>query len=249
MLDLLPEYAAYLSTHPHSLLCRIYALLSSTGPALGLALGTAPGDHVVMSNLLYNPAHPSSNLSNPSSGSHDTKWETFDLKPTSYFFPERDVAGGMLASEATKSRLADHYEGKILLSRKQARNFVQTLEEDTRVLAEGNAVDYSLFLVRREVAPMNEDPFADPPNADHADSDWQAGVTSADGKYMFRAAVLDFFWAKHKTQPRVLSFLVKTYNLAMNHGEMSITTTAEEYRERFLGMCRDLVEEVDSAVA
>jgi hypothetical protein len=36
--------------------------------------------------------------------------------------------------------------------------------------------------------------------------------------------------------------LIKTYNLVSGHGPMSVTTTSDEYRERFLKMCTDMIE-------
>jgi hypothetical protein len=184
-------------------------------------------------------------------------WEQWDLKPTSYFFPERDIADGRLTSEATKSQLADEFHEKIILSRKNADDFFATLEADTELLATHNAVDYSLFLVR--IKSQNEDPGSvtdpgeetsadgviptEPPAAPPEPPSWRTGVPSSDGKHIFRAAVLDFFWAKHKVQPKVMTFLINTYNLLIHHhGPMSITTTPQEYRQRFLKMCREYVE-------
>jgi hypothetical protein len=36
--------------------------------------------------------------------------------------------------------------------------------------------------------------------------------------------------------------LIKTYNLVDNQGPMSVTTTSDEYRERFLKMCNEMIE-------
>jgi hypothetical protein len=44
--------------------------------------------------------------------------------------------------------------------------------------------------------------------------------------------------------------LVKLFNtlkFGKDHGPMSITTTSDEYRQRFLGMVEDMVEVPDSA--
>lgn len=187
-------------------------------------------------------------------------WEQWDLKPTSYFYPERDIANGRLTSEATKNQLADKFNDKILLTTEQAGKFWRSLEEDTRMLAEANAVDYSLFLVRiRTNAPAHEvsnpasasSPPAEaeelvprePPAAPPSPPSWRTGIPSTDGKFLYRAAVLDFFWAKHKIQPRLMTFLINAYNkLVWRHGPMSITTTPDEYRERFLKLVLEIVE-------
>lgn len=188
----------------------------------------------------------------------EADWEDWDLKPTSYFFPERDIAEGALTSEATKSQLADEFHDKIILTRDQADSFVSSLEADTRLLADNNAVDYSLFLVRIQTGQENQE------NATVADSEmvptalpsippsppsWRTGVASADGKYVFRAAILDFFWAKHKIQPRLMTLLISVWNLITKSGHMSITTTPEEYRERFMRMCKGIVEVREATVA
>lgn len=150
----------------------------------------------------------------------------------SYFYPERDVAGGALSSEATKSRLADDFDEKIVLTRDQAEHFKGQLEKDTALLAKHNAVDYSLFLVRvpASVAPSQ------------GKETWRNGVKSADGKYVYRAAILDFFWAKHKVHAQAMTGLIKSYNVVDAQGPMSVTTEAPEYRERFLKMCQEFIE-------
>lgn len=238
-----------MATHPKSLLVRITDFLGCRHAALGRILRLAPSHHIVMENIMYGQEEAKKK------GGMD--WEQWDLKPTSYFFPERDIADGRLTSEATKSQLADEFHDKIILSRQNADEFFAALEADTELLAAHNAVDYSLFLVR--IKSQNEDPGSvtdpgqdtsaddvvptDPPAAPPAPPSWRTGIPSADGKHIFRAAVLDFFWAKHKVQPKLMTFLINTYNLLIHHhGPMSITTTPEEYRQRFLRMCHDYVE-------
>lgn len=250
--DLLDTYAAHMAAHPRSLLVRICDFLASSGLSIGHQLGTAPSHHIVMENIIYGKEE--------AERTGGREWETWDLKPTSYFYPERDIAEGRLTSEATKSQLADEFHGKILLSQEHAEGFRRSLEEDTRMLAHYNAVDYSLFLVRitpevpaqefsdpssSSSAPREIEGFvpASPPAVPPGPPSWRTGIPSADGKYVYRAAILDFFWAKHKVQPRVMTFLVNVYNkLISRHGPMSITTTPEEYRERFLKHMAEIVE-------
>ncbi|KIV79125.1 hypothetical protein PV11_06708 [Exophiala sideris] len=227
--DLLVPYVEHMEAHPDSLLVRITDFLGWRFRSLGGLLGTAPAYHLVMENLLHGQ-------------SEDSKWQTFDLKPVSYFFPERDIAGGKLASQATKSKLADEFHDKLVLTKDQAVDFFMSLEADTEFLAKHNAVDYSLMLVRiprPTHVEVDEDPFKDPPN-------WRTGVPSQDNKWLFRAAILDFFWAKHKAQPMALTFLINAWNLIDRKGPMSITTAAPEYRGRFLEMCKEMVEIRDS---
>lgn len=183
----------------------------------------------------------------------EAEWESWDLKPTSYFYPERDIAGGALTSEATKNKLADEFHDKIILRREQANDFFSSLEADTKFLAEHNAVDYSLFLVRMRAYKQAVNSMSstaesnmgrrDSPLAPPSPPTWNTGVASMDGKYIFRASILDFFWAKHKIQPRFMTLLINIWNLLIyHHGPMSITTTPDEYRERFLKLCNGIVE-------
>ncbi|KAK6379269.1 hypothetical protein LTS17_006187 [Exophiala oligosperma] len=229
--DLLEPYVTHMQTHPRSLLVRITDFLGWRYSSIGGILRLAPAYHLVMENLLHGQAD-------------DSNWQTFDLKPMSYFFPERDIAGGRLASQATKSKLADDFNDKLVLSREQADSFFQALEADTELLAKHNAVDYSLMLVRiprDSSTPIQDDPFSDPPS-------WRTGVPSQDHKWLLRAVILDFFWAKHKVHAKAMTFLIKAWNLIDRKGPMSITTDAPEYRGRFLEMCREMVEIKENAV-
>jgi hypothetical protein len=234
-----------MATHPRSLLVRICDFLAASGPSLGRILRCAPSHHIVMDNIMY--GHDEARKRG------EAEWEHWDLKPTSYFYPERDIAGGALTSEATKDQLADEFHDKIILRREQADEFFSSLEADTKLLAEHNAVDYSLFLVRMSVerpSAFSEPPTADssiipsePPSVPPSPPNWRTGMPSADGKHVFRASILDFFWAKHKMQPILMTLLIKLWNvLVFKHGHMSITTTPDEYRERFLRMVRGYVE-------
>ncbi|KAJ2967290.1 hypothetical protein NUW58_g10490 [Xylaria curta] len=99
--ELLLPYAEYMQQNPASLLVRITDLLERTHKSIGEFLGLAPSHHIVMENILCGQENASQE------GSRQ-KWESWDLKPMSFFYPERDVAGGALATEATKSKLPDN---------------------------------------------------------------------------------------------------------------------------------------------
>jgi len=243
--DLLTPYVQYMANHPRSLIVRICDFLGASGWPLGRILRLAPSHHIVMENIMYGRDEAKKR--------GDAEWEHWDLKPTSYFYPERDIADGALTSEATKNKLADEFHDKIILSRDQADDFFASLEADTQLLADHNAVDYSLFFVRLKAPPSGNDPTSssaeagmvpvDPPSVPPSPPSWRTGVASADGEHMYRAAILDFFWAKHKIQPMFMTLLIKLWNILISKkGPMSITTTPEEYRERFLKMCHGYVE-------
>lgn len=218
-----------------SLLVRITDLLYAPTATLGAAMGTAPSHHIVMENILYGKTACAKH--------HQEQWETYDLKPNDYFYPERDVAGGRLAPESIKERLIDEFPDKVRVTIDQKEELVAQLSQDSKILQNSNAVDYSLFLVRY---PADLEQVPTPPGRG---SMWRDGVKSSDGKWIYRAIILDFFWAKDALQAQTLTGLVKLFNalkFGKDHGPMSITTSSEEYRQRFLRMVDEMVEVRDS---
>jgi hypothetical protein len=162
------------------------------------------------------------------------KWETYDLKPIDYFYPERDLMPESLVSEETLNKLADSFPDKLHLWRADYEPFWTMIQDDTKFLQDANVVDYSLFLIR---IPATSDV-----SIKGRSSPWRLGLLSADGKWKYRAAVLDFFWARHKLQPQALSGVVQTFNIVGRQGPMTITTTPSEYREKFLAMIANIIE-------
>ena len=176
-----------------------------------------------------------------------TKWETYDLKPSSYFYPERDIAGGKLAPESVKERLIDEFEDKIRVSIDEKEDLISQLARDTQILQDANAVDYSIFLVRYPYSLASKTDIPHPPGSG---SPWRHGVVSEDKKWVYRAIILDFFWSKDALQAVTLTGLVKLWHFiswGKKKEPMSITTTSDEYRQRFLKMVEDLFEVKDSA--
>ncbi|OAL49802.1 SAICAR synthase-like protein [Pyrenochaeta sp. DS3sAY3a] len=238
---LLDPYVEHMELNQDSLLVRIVELLYSPTYTLGAALGTAPSHHMIMENILYGKSSCSEH--------HQKQWETYDLKPNDYFYPERDVAGGKLAPESVKERLIDEFDDKVRVTIDEKEELVAQLTRDSKILQENNAVDYSLFLVRYP-AGLSSTTSGEIPTPPGRTSQWRAGVVSRDGKWVYRAIILDFFWAKDALQAQTLTGLVKLFNFVKwgkDHGPMSITTTSDEYRQRFLGMVEDLLEIPDSA--
>lgn len=245
--DLLVPYTEHVRKNPYSLLIRITDFLENTQHSVGTLLGLAPSHRKCsVPLLLCNPTEQADIvMENVLYGKQDD-WQSYDLKPQSYFFPERDLADGIFSSEATKSKLADDFEGKIILTLDLAESLKSELEKDTRLLSDCNAVDYSLFLVRIPRS-SHADPFADPdlhatPLVPPGPPSWRTGIASADGKYFYKAAILDFFWAKHTIHANLMTGLIKTYNIVDRQGPMSVTTDSPEYRKRFLNMCAKMVE-------
>ncbi|WYZ42498.1 hypothetical protein EsH8_VI_000197 [Colletotrichum jinshuiense] len=233
--DLFEAYVAHMKSHPHSLLVRITDMVYTSIATLGGILGMAPTHHIIMENLLYGKAEEETDH-------RRSRWETYDLKPNDYFFPERDIADGMLAPDSVKDRLIDEFDDKVRVTATQKRELLDLLEADTKVLAENNAVDYSLFMVRYPGPNVLDEP-RDVPTIQSDAHPWRSGLTDVDGTWTYRVIVLDFFWAKHKFRAKAMTGLVNSYNVFANHGPMSITADPAEYRSRFLDMVRDIVIE------
>ena len=188
---------------------------------VGCMLRLIPDHHVVMENILYGE----------SSDSQKDKWETYDLKPADYFYPERDVLNGHLSSKAAKDKVVDIFQDKVRISSKQSQKLKDQLKNDTDFLKAANAVDYSLLLVRY------------PPNTNnHPGNSWRTGILSADKKWIYRAVILDFFWSKHKLHAKAMTGLIKSYNVIDKQGPMSLTTSAREFKDRFTAMIDAIVE-------
>lgn len=210
--------------HPNSTLVWITDFIIAPYITLGTLFGCTPAHHIVMENILCGQAEDPSGQN----------WETYDLKPIDYFYPERDLIPEPLVSEETLSRLADTFNDKLHLRRTDHERFWKAIQADTKFLCDANTVDYSLFLVR--IPASSEPPVLGRP------SPWRAGLLSADGKWKYRAVILDFFWARHKLHAQALSGVVQTFNIIGRQGPMSITTTPSEYREKFLMMIEGMIQ-------
>lgn len=227
--EMLDRYAKHMTENPSSLLVRITDFLHAPHTAIGSALGITPSHHIIMENIMYGK----------DSDTRGEQWETFDLKPVSYFYPERDLAGGHLASDAVKERILDTFEDKIRVTKEEMEGLLDELASDSKLLEQCNVVDYSLFLVRY---PPNLNHERDLADLESQQSPWRKGITSSDKKWTYRAVILDFFWAKHKPHAKAMTFLIKSFNLVGGKGHMSITTDAADYRKRFLEMTQALFE-------
>ncbi|RAK93165.1 SAICAR synthase-like protein [Aspergillus costaricaensis CBS 115574] len=222
--DLLEPYYEYMSAHRDSLLVWITDYVYAPYQTVGSLIGSTPAHHIIMDNILYGKTE------DPKAD----QWEKYDLKPIDYFYPERDLVPEPLVSEDTLRKLADQFDDKIRLSQEQYESLKQVLEADTDFLRSSNAVDYSLFLVRF--------PASSQPEVIGRHAPWRIGVESADGKWKYRAVLLDFFWARHKLHAQAMTGVIQTFNVIGRQGPMTITTTADEYQQKFLAMVDSMVE-------
>jgi hypothetical protein len=238
--DLFFPYLEHMANEPQSLLVRITDLVYSPHPSLGGLFGFAPTHHIVMENLLYGKERAEEGTENGEGFA--SGWETYDLKPSDYFFPERDLADGKLAPESVKDKLTDEFPDKIRVKEEDKKLLMDQLRSDTNLLASHSAVDYSLFLVRYP-GPSRRSSHQEiqgPVGSDRGNA-WRTGLDDADGEWTYRCVVLDFFWAKHKTRAKIMAGLVGLLNLVARKGPMSITAEEGEYRQRFLRMVDEMV--------
>lgn len=240
MNELFEPYLVHMETYMNSLLVRITDTLYVPETTVGGLLGITPTHHIIMENLMYGKEHETSD-------SAKAQWTTYDLKPDNYFFPERDIADGNLASESVKNKLADKMPDRLRVSSDLQKELLHILDTDTEFLARSNVVDYSLFLVRypgpgSHTEATNNSPSKSTSKGIEHDA-WRTGVASVDGKWSYRVVLLDFFWARHKFQPKVMSGLVGAFNLVAKKGPMTITADPVEYKGRFMDMVKKLVSD------
>ncbi|KAH6691496.1 hypothetical protein F5X68DRAFT_259535 [Plectosphaerella plurivora] len=235
--DLLNPYIARMKADPRSLLVRITDMVFTPRTSLGGIVGTAPTHHIVMENLLYGKDEETDG------DWAGMKWETYDLKPSNYFFPERDIADGRLAPDSVIDKLVDDFPDRVKVKPEDKKRLLEILEADTRLLADNNAIDYSLFLVRYPGPNARDATHPAIPAVKSEADPWRTGIDDVEGKWTYRIVVLDFFWARHKFRAKLMTGLVKTFNKIAHKGPMSITANPNEYRERFLSMVKTLVTE------
>ncbi|CAG7853017.1 SubName: Full=Uncharacterized protein {ECO:0000313/EMBL:CCA70892.1} [Serendipita indica DSM 11827] len=136
---LLPRYIEYIEARPgaDSLLTRITDVLFCADLSLGEALNVSPRHYMVMVDV----------LGDLKAVKGAQKW---DLKPSGFFEPTRDLVPDIIKSEATKSGLADTLDAdvRIKLTKSQYDDLIRVLEQDTAFLEELETVDYSLLLGR-----------------------------------------------------------------------------------------------------
>lgn len=185
----------------------------------------------------------------------EDKWETYDLKPSDYFYPRRDMLPDQMTSPETMDRIVNMFDDKMRLSQREASSLKTMLATDTAFLERLSVVDYSLFLVRFPASadPQRPDDRALSSTMRKRDSglgsetadvgvSWRQGVESADGKWTYRAVLLDFMWCKHQLRAQATTGAVRSFNVVARQGDMSITTTPEDYRKSFLEMVDKIVE-------
>lgn len=241
---MLKPYCDHMFAHPTSLLVHITDYLVPAYKTLGSITNLIPTHHIVMENILYGRT----------AEAQEDQWETYDLKPAEYFYPRRDMFPSQLTSDETMERIVNVFDDKVRLTQRQASSLKGMLATDTAFLERASVVDYSLFLVR---FPGGLDPERPDDRARSSalrtrkdsgtgsaeeDVSWRRGVQSADGKWMYRAVLLDFMWCKHQLRAQATTGAVRSFNVVARQGDMSITTTPGDYRKSFLDMVDNIVE-------
>jgi hypothetical protein len=209
--DLLTKYCDYMTVNQDSLLCRITDALFNFDLRFWnlLRLGTA-SHFLVMQNML--------------AGFDEEKGcQQWDLKPRDYLRADLLVP---LSGEESERLLFK--KGGLKLTQTQCDNLMSVLSRDTMFLAERKVVDYSLLIGRYplEMGVQLEEP-----------SNFRGGVISADGKYVYRIGIIDFFFS-HKTAPSIVQ---NAGDIIPGDLEFTFTDAPQSYRKNFLEMARDYV--------
>ncbi|PVF99483.1 SAICAR synthase-like protein [Serendipita vermifera] len=253
--ELLPAYIQYMEEHPgaDSLLTRITDVIWSADMTLGALLKISPRHYMVMVDIL-------GDLSEIEGA------EKWDLKPTGFFEPTRDLVPDVIKSDATKSGLADTLDPnvRIKLSKSQRDALFRIVERDTLFLERLEIVDYSLLLGRYPASSTPAPPvglesrgllpstITDIVNSSVireaaglnqrkkavTGDDLTRGILSADGQWIYRLSIVDFLWNVNKLVPTVMRTAGKVLP------EQTITTQPQRYRKTFLEMLEEYVQVV-----
>ncbi|KAG6303897.1 hypothetical protein E4U09_003740 [Claviceps aff. purpurea] len=236
--ELFDSYTVHVKTHPSSLLARVTDVLYAPRATLGSILGIQSRHHIIMENLLQGLGN------NRDGATDDVKWETYDLKPDDSSSPEHDLTDGasLRSDEAVQGfvgEILDQVDAPPLVR----QELIDILLEDTKFLARSNIANYSLLFARfpkAEVRPAatiegEEDQIA---STVQVSPSWRSGVSSTDGKWIYRAALLDFLWSTHKTCAKERTGFVGAFSSLFKKGRDSIPTEPEEYRSEFMGVVR-----------
>ena len=151
----------------------------------------------------------------------------------SFFEPTRDLVPDPIKTEQAKRGLAGELDDKLVLTRREKGLLMQQIERDTAFLQDMKTIDYSLLLGRYPIDMFH------PPRQDGGERDPMAllaggaadfvrGVRSADGKWVYKMALLDFFWNIEQLRPRIMKAAGQLLP------EQTITTEPERYRKEFL---------------
>ncbi|KAK6521626.1 hypothetical protein TWF506_001839 [Arthrobotrys conoides] len=211
-------YGHYMLSNPSSLLCRMTDVLFCFDRHLGGVLGVSPSHYVVMENLLKEM-------------DAEKGWVKWDLKPQKFFEPTRDLIPDQIKTQQAKSGLADAMEeDRIILTKKQKDELWALLKEDTEFLEEIETIDYSLLLGR---FPISQNKDLKPSKFKH--ENWITGVTSANGKYIYRACIVDFLWNVNQLQAKITRTAGKLLP------EQTVTTEPGRYRREFLSMVEEYI--------
>ncbi|KAG5961039.1 hypothetical protein E4U58_004432 [Claviceps cyperi] len=236
--ELFDSYTVHVKTHPSSLLARVTDVLYAPRATLGSILGIQLRHHIIMENLLQGLGN------NRDGATDDVKWETYDLKPDDSFVPEYDLAdGASLRSDEAVYRFVGEILDQVDAPPLVKQELIDILLEDTKFLARSNIADYSLFFARfpkaevRSAATVEgeEDQIA---STAQVSPSWRSGVSSTDGRWIYRAGLMDFLWSTRKTCAKERTGFVGALSSLFKKGRDLVPKEPEEYRSEFMNMVR-----------
>ena len=177
---------------------------------LGEALGISPGHYLVMRNILERPGY-----------------EKWDLKPSGFFEPTRDLVPDDMKSGQAKSGLADELpeDMRITLAAKDREIVLERLRKDTNWLCEMATIDYNLLLGRWKAEEYGDE-------EEGQEGEWR----SPDGRWVYRMALVDYLWNVEQLRPKIMQ------TAGMLLPEQTVTTEPERYRDEFMKMMEEYVK-------
>lgn len=202
---LIKAYGDYLRSNPKTLLCRITDVLYSFDFRIGSFLGS-PSHYMIMKNSLQDL-------------DKDKGCRKWDLKPQNFFEPTRDLVPDKMKTEAAKSGLADELDEEIVLTQKQKDQLMFLLKQDVEFLTEIETIDYSLLLGRYPKEHFGET---------QQPESFISGVTSGDGKWVYKMCIVDFLWNVKQLHPKVIQIAGTALP------EQTVTTVPPKYKDEFL---------------
>jgi Phosphatidylinositol-4-phosphate 5-Kinase len=182
-----PSAVPCITSKTQTHIVQITDVLFNFAPRLGRLFKTSPSNYLVIVN-----------------SARGEVWEEYDLKPTLYFYPERDFLGGWWTSKKTKDMLHDEFPGEIKLKPDAYSRVVSQLEKDSRFLCSMEAIDYSLFMLSRK-SREHETP---------------GTIRDALGEWEYRFAILDFFTGSKMVKTKLMKAGIGMF------GHRDMTTTA-----------------------
>lgn len=127
----LPAYFDYVKENPRTMINKIFDMLYSFDHRIGEWIKASPSHYIILENIAFDKKDD---------------WEMFDLKPTSYVEPYRDLVPERLQLSGVTDVLPP--SKPLLMSSASRAEHLSQIRKDLNFLADLGCVDYSVLVVR-----------------------------------------------------------------------------------------------------